>query len=1471
MKTAEIKTSSAAKNPVQAKREPFFKKEGEEGFFSKSGETSEPFFSPASIQPKLTIGQPNDKYEVEADKKADQVVQKLAEPANPTSTKTQTENLQKKEDDEVLQNKLEIQRKPIFESNAEQQEPNVQTKPIAPIQPSLTGDQDEELQKKEEEFSESEEEIHTKLSSAENPSTPNEESTIQRKEEGSSTNTTDLESSLNSSKGSGSALPSNTQESMGNAFGADFSGVRTHTGGDAIQMNKDLGSQAFTHGNDIYFNEGKYNTNSTSGQHLLAHELTHTMQQGASKPTVQKVDEPTSEVTETPTAAEAAIRPNDALDISHRFDLTTAWANYLDAQYNDGERIFDVDVKIGERYSGTIKVNKTTRNIQGDAAKYELSEGNHKYLNITGWNFLNPMREAGVEPILVLRNFGDEQQTKGFLSVKMGDRALVADVQGFIKGLNDKLEAMDFLGIEPLNVDALENTFENGRLVFQVSALTTVVDGFLEAGGGLGITGDAFTFNLNANVDIQGLAQGQFTVARGEDGKLSGRGEIQGDIANIQATIIAEYIDGAVTIQGTGTMTSEKFTGSITLLVTDAAKSRQMMNAALGVETMDAQAETAATPETAAPKTKNNQVLAGWGEVQAKITPWLEGTAKIGIDHEGHVTIVGEIVVPDEIELMEQRGKKVQIFDVEIRAGYGIPLVGQVFLFAGIGMFVNAGFGPLVLKDVGFTGTYSTDPSVLQQFSITGTLGINAFAVLGLEAEAGVGVTLLGHDVKAGVNVTAAAGLRAYAEATPTFQYTESAAPEGGKVGESRLKGHFEAAAQLFLQLSGALFYELDSPWWSPAPDGREETPLGEVQYPIGDSMGIGADIDWLVGSSDAPELKFSPVEFDPDKFTADVMADPPPRRMGDADANPEGQWTGEPGGEQNANPEVTGDGEGLPPSSRREENLQNLPDEQKYMRALDEMSQLENADPKPTEGVVEAKARRVKAKYGLNQIQLRNKQDDNVSVFVRHAREDNGNHLLVVPLMSEAERRRLLSDAMTDLRTRETNAAGEDGTIEEAAAQSMLQSWLRAHPAIESARVVDGGETWDYLIDVGDRNNTETGRLKGGSTENAGEVTEGEETTNQEDVGTIIGMSSPINIDGGHTLKIEGSLERVEFNVYSDKKTLNNLLNEKRQEIHDNGTSDENYEAKSRAIESLFSEKRVLGTNIGAYKRAVDNAYTAGHGNEPVRNAYNLIATNLTNISADLVIVGVLEHTIELPISRVSFETDSKGRAYILRAAPLSKIPGNTRGSTPTQDPQGWSNIPVTLRRGGAWVRAHMLNHRLHGPGTRSNLFPGTRDMNLRDMENQVERLAKEAVWDNNQVIFYNVDVSYGNAGQFEDIPTVVAMSFGPYNTETNSPESPTVTKRFTQEPPSTATRVTINNATAGALNSKAVAEGGTNGAGLSGFFDRLVQGRPSSGYQNIIQIRTIVSGLYVDQNAFMSAYVKFNNLVNTNILEYD
>lgn len=92
-----------------------------------------------------------------------------------------------------------------------------------------------------------------------------------------------VQSHLRAQQGGGHALPGGTRSFMENRFGADFSAVRVHTGGSAVQLNRDLQAQAFTHGRDIYFNAGKYNPVSKGGQRLLAHELTHIVQQGAAK------------------------------------------------------------------------------------------------------------------------------------------------------------------------------------------------------------------------------------------------------------------------------------------------------------------------------------------------------------------------------------------------------------------------------------------------------------------------------------------------------------------------------------------------------------------------------------------------------------------------------------------------------------------------------------------------------------------------------------------------------------------------------------------------------------------------------------------------------------------------------------------------------------------------------------------------------------------------------------------------------------------------------------------------------------------------------------------------------------------------------------------------------------------------------------------------------------------------------------
>ncbi|MFD1163838.1 eCIS core domain-containing protein [Hwangdonia seohaensis] len=115
-----------------------------------------------------------------------------------------------------------------------------------------------------------------------------EEEVLQTKSERSTKGHPHIEKTLNSSKGGGNPLSNSVKSEMETGFGTDFGKVNIHTDAKAIQMNKQLNAQAFTHGNDIYFNQGKYNPSSSQGKHLLAHELTHTVQQGAVNTSVQR-------------------------------------------------------------------------------------------------------------------------------------------------------------------------------------------------------------------------------------------------------------------------------------------------------------------------------------------------------------------------------------------------------------------------------------------------------------------------------------------------------------------------------------------------------------------------------------------------------------------------------------------------------------------------------------------------------------------------------------------------------------------------------------------------------------------------------------------------------------------------------------------------------------------------------------------------------------------------------------------------------------------------------------------------------------------------------------------------------------------------------------------------------------------------------------------------------------------------------
>jgi 5-methylcytosine-specific restriction endonuclease McrA len=82
-------------------------------------------------------------------------------------------------------------------------------------------------------------------------------------------------------RGGGQRLPGDVRDSMERAFGADFSRVRTHADARADQLSRSLGARAFTTGHDIVFRRDAYAPGSRRGRTLIAHELTHVLQQSA--------------------------------------------------------------------------------------------------------------------------------------------------------------------------------------------------------------------------------------------------------------------------------------------------------------------------------------------------------------------------------------------------------------------------------------------------------------------------------------------------------------------------------------------------------------------------------------------------------------------------------------------------------------------------------------------------------------------------------------------------------------------------------------------------------------------------------------------------------------------------------------------------------------------------------------------------------------------------------------------------------------------------------------------------------------------------------------------------------------------------------------------------------------------------------------------------------------------------------------
>jgi len=214
------------------------------------------------IQASIQVSQPNDMYEREADRAADQVMR---------MPKSGCPGCQEKD---LGISRLVQRQESSFPLEEEQQ---VQAKAMRMPKSGCPECQEQDMG------------ISPKLQRQESSFPLEEEQQVQAKSEDGLTAPAHVESRLSSMSDPGQHMPNDVQTDMEDRFGASFDNVRIHADTDAARMNRSINAEAFTYQNHIYFGSGKFSPSSYDGKRLIAHELTHTIQQqGIQRKMIQK-------------------------------------------------------------------------------------------------------------------------------------------------------------------------------------------------------------------------------------------------------------------------------------------------------------------------------------------------------------------------------------------------------------------------------------------------------------------------------------------------------------------------------------------------------------------------------------------------------------------------------------------------------------------------------------------------------------------------------------------------------------------------------------------------------------------------------------------------------------------------------------------------------------------------------------------------------------------------------------------------------------------------------------------------------------------------------------------------------------------------------------------------------------------------------------------------------------------------------
>ncbi|VVO69531.1 hypothetical protein PS862_01265 [Pseudomonas fluorescens] len=234
---------------------------------------------------------------------------------------------------------------------------------------------------------------------------------------------------------------------------------------------------------------------------------------------------------------------------------------------------------------------------------------------------------------------------------------------------------------------------------------------------------------------------------------------------------------------------------------------------------------------------------------------------------------------------------------------------------------------------------------------------------------------------------------------------------------------------------------------------------------------------------------------------------------------------------------------------------------------------------------------------------------------------------------------------------------------------------------------------------------------------------------------------------DGGnHSIYYRGEGKRADLMIASTPDTIENFLNAKLKDA--NASADQ----KTLASEALAQYRQVLKSeeDLETLRAAREKVATADKA--AYRAATQQINSQIRHFRNQL---DALKRILE----KATFENEDNalvrtvvahnaGGDKSTNALPLTYLSGNTKGSSPSQNPPGWAHaVALDTRPDGSsyhqWVRGHLLNDNLHGPGTADNLVPITQGMN-RKMEAEVESPAKVAIKTKGKLSFYRAVTTF-------------------------------------------------------------------------------------------------------------------------------